>query len=316
MRSLRTKWFHGAVGVLTVVLILSGAADASTAHRRINPGRWARAVCGQFIKYNAKIDEIGEDLADIGKKLEAGGLKPIKAKQRFERAYREMVDATDRLIKKYQAIDLPNSYDAPPTLRASLRTLRDQRQEIEKARRRFSLLSTRNTEAFIEEGKRITTQRADVLIEIGSPFEDLEQVPDLAIALDDEDACSDLLSGFVATALDVGDCVNSTEDTFLDDLIAIPCGGQHNGEVFVVTKEPTPLRERFPGTAYFEGLIEQTCTPAFTAYLGIDYQLSEYDYTYFYPSIETWNVGDREVVCIVEKEDASQFTGSVKGSAK
>ena len=49
------------------------------------------------------------------------------------------------------------------------------------------------------------------------------------------------------------------------------------------------------------------------AFIGLGYEESLYDYSYYVPTQESWDNGDREVTCVAYADDASQITGTLKG---
>ena len=55
------------------------------------------------------------------------------------------------------------------------------------------------------------------------------------------------------------------------------------------------------------------CLERFEAFVGKDYESSSLDIATLYPSAESWQQSDREVVCAVYDVDAEKLTGSVKG---
>ncbi len=55
---------------------------------------------------------------------------------------------------------------------------------------------------------------------------------------------------------------------------------------------------------------EECAGQAFTDYVGVPYQESEFEVTFLLPSADTWADGDREIACVV----TSTEPGSVRGS--
>lgn len=120
---------------------------------------------------------------------------------------------------------------------------------------------------------------------------------------------------------EVGDCFNDPEGVDLEqeegaDLTsvgAVPCNEPHDNEVihlFDVEDE-----DEFPGT---DALMEQaeTCTGPFEQYVGISYDESELEIFPFVPTAESWERGDREIVCAVYLPEGQKLTGTVRDAAR
>ena len=58
------------------------------------------------------------------------------------------------------------------------------------------------------------------------------------------------------------------------------------------------------------------CQVPFEDFIGLSYEESQWFITSVTPSQETWDTGDREIVCTVNLEDGSEVTGSAEGSAE
>ena len=115
--------------------------------------------------------------------------------------------------------------------------------------------------------------------------------------------------------LEVGDCVELDTDALeLSALPLVECDEPHQGEVFLVDE----LFERggeFPGTESISRRIEDTCGgDAFEDYVGVPYLESQYELYYAAPSPQTWDAGDRTVVCFVIRPDGGTLDESVEGS--
>jgi hypothetical protein len=75
-----------------------------------------------------------------------------------------------------------------------------------------------------------------------------------------------------------------------------------------------PLGETYPGDDEVGRQAEEVCLSAFEEFVGVDYDNSRLDVTYYAPSPETWACGDRRIVCVVEATQAAPLTRSVQGS--
>ncbi len=112
--------------------------------------------------------------------------------------------------------------------------------------------------------------------------------------------------------LQVGDCLNTTALATNNPGIynAVPCAEAHRSEVYYITQLPD---SEYPGPSGFMEHVDQECPSAFEAYVGTSLDNSELLSSYFSPSEERWEEGQRELVCFVYFGSDSR-TGSVEGS--
>ena len=66
---------------------------------------------------------------------------------------------------------------------------------------------------------------------------------------------------------------------------------------------------------------ETGCTDAFADFAGIPYSDSKsLDFSYYYPTSDSWKGGDREILCLIYAYDsagtAEKTTGSLEGAAR
>jgi hypothetical protein len=127
---------------------------------------------------------------------------------------------------------------------------------------------------------------------------------------------------------------NTSEDTTGDDVFSIKVGdclndGDASGEVSTVPivecSEPHDSEAYdadnlddgdFPGQDAIDQAAELLCGPSFETFIGLDYEASIYDYSYYFPTEESWAAGDREVLCVAYADDQAKITGSLKGIKK
>lgn len=116
-----------------------------------------------------------------------------------------------------------------------------------------------------------------------------------------------------AMSLRVGDCVvadwdATSEETFdLWTVHVTPCASPHDSEVYAVTQLTAP---EYPGEKKIFAEADQFCYDGFAAFIGLPYEGSELDFTYLYPTAESWaQLGDREVLCM-----ANDLAGGVVGT--
>lgn len=99
----------------------------------------------------------------------------------------------------------------------------------------------------------------------------------------------------------VGDCIDfvdpitqGDDTTLVSTLERIPCTAPHDAEVYRLQDLPGTT---WPGyeSVYSRG--DDICYDAFAPYVGIDYIDSLYFYEVYTPSPDSWDQGDRTVVC-------------------
>ena len=116
------------------------------------------------------------------------------------------------------------------------------------------------------------------------------------------------------TELVVGDCFTGEAgwDRATTDLV--PCDEPHQRQI--VGLVPWTDTNTFPGEAALEALADEFCLDAFEDFVGISYESSIYFMSSWTPTAESWDVGDRMIVCALELEDDSLFTGSRQGAGE
>ncbi|QYH36620.1 septum formation family protein [Salinibacterium sp. M195] len=109
----------------------------------------------------------------------------------------------------------------------------------------------------------------------------------------------------------VGDCeaVSQTADE-VDSTRTIDCSEPHATEFYAVVIVPDG---DFPEQDAMYALGDAECLAAFESYIGVNYDDSIYDFSYYSPSTETWASGDREILCYAYDYSGAQIAGSVAG---
>lgn len=122
--------------------------------------------------------------------------------------------------------------------------------------------------------------------------------PERAVRTDSGVAVAGQLGVF---ELQVGDCLDldesdATAGEFVD-LAAVPCDQPHRQEVFHLgTVEGF---EVYPGPSELASSADGACLGAFEDYVGTAYLDSAIRFTYLYPSLDSWEEADREIVCLL-----------------
>jgi hypothetical protein len=118
------------------------------------------------------------------------------------------------------------------------------------------------------------------------------------------------LEGDVAsTSIRVGDCLAEDIDGLTRTTVKLAsCSKPHASEAYANFDLP---RGDYPGDSKVDKLSQAGCTERFEEFVGADYDSSELDLLYLYPTEDSWD-SDRAVTCLVA--DGSSTTGSLKGA--
>ena len=113
-------------------------------------------------------------------------------------------------------------------------------------------------------------------------------------------------SGDLATSGDVdvfdvkvGDCLLgeiAEEGEEISSIEAAPCSDPHGDEVFASATVPDG---DFPGQDAVNTQAEEECVAQFADFVGLAYEASVLEISYFTPTEESWDTGDREILCTV-----------------
>ena len=116
----------------------------------------------------------------------------------------------------------------------------------------------------------------------------------------------------------VGDCFDDTSVLFgsgtegVNSLPGVPCSKPHDNEVYAVIDVGLPT---FPGDDSMSEKAFDDCLARFESFVGRDYDSSSLDIMTLYPSSESWQQDDREIVCALYDMEAEKLEGSAKGSS-
>jgi len=129
----------------------------------------------------------------------------------------------------------------------------------------------------------------------------------------DRDDSGAIVGGGTLDAFQVhlGDCFNDPDfdaDEF-SSLPGVPCSDPHDNEAFAVFDLTLSSYPEYD----IADISEASCVDRFEAYVGRDYESSSLDVVTMYPSPESWDQSDREVVCAVYDMSGSKLVGTVKG---
>jgi hypothetical protein len=115
-----------------------------------------------------------------------------------------------------------------------------------------------------------------------------------------------------------GECLDiSVDASTVTSLEGFDCAQEHDAEVYFVgaveaqSFEPVAVAEEAAAL----------CRREFTEFIGVSYEESELDIYYLYPQADSWENGDREVICAVYTPNpdtgrVTRTTGSLEGVAR
>ena len=119
-------------------------------------------------------------------------------------------------------------------------------------------------------------------------------------------------------SLTVGDCFDDWEGSLsgatqeVSDVPIVDCADPHDNEVYSISNMPDGP---FPGDAGVQDWTISRCRGTFDAYVGSAYEESQLDFGALFPTAESWDLGDTEVMCFLWHVDFEKLTGSMQGSS-
>ena len=113
-------------------------------------------------------------------------------------------------------------------------------------------------------------------------------------------------------ALGVGDCITDETDMTgeVSEVPIIDCAEPHASEVFhsfMITDAS------LPDDAGIQTIVQDQCLPAFQSFVGLDYYDSVLEVNYLSPTPDSWEAGDRELLCLVY-DPSGDVTGTLAGA--
>ena len=119
-----------------------------------------------------------------------------------------------------------------------------------------------------------------------------------------------------ADDLKVGDCFDIPTASEIKTVTHHPCIEAHTGEVFHVV-EFSGSDMTTPLSFVIENFADTTCTPIFATYTGVAFDdAPDLTFGWFYPTVESWQGGDRTITCYITRVDHAAMTSSVKAGAQ
>jgi hypothetical protein len=112
----------------------------------------------------------------------------------------------------------------------------------------------------------------------------------------------------------VGDCITGLSDSgTIESATGVPCSDKHEYEVY---SETFLSDDSQTVPADIEAQADEYCYGQFSSFVGLDYESSKLDFTYIYPTEESWAGGDREITCMITAENRATITESLKNAQR
>jgi len=116
----------------------------------------------------------------------------------------------------------------------------------------------------------------------------------------------------------IGDCLN--DGVFEGEANSVPvvdCSELHESEAY---SSFLLSGTSYPGQEDIETSADDGCYEAFEEFVGIPWDDSTLDYSYYFPTKGTWRTGDREILCLVhetdENEEPRRSTGTLENARR
>lgn len=113
--------------------------------------------------------------------------------------------------------------------------------------------------------------------------------------------------------LALGDCLDYravSEQTELTTLPIVPCADEHDSEVYA---EKKLTQEEFDD---LDTVAAEYCYDEFALFVGVTYEESVYDFSYFFPTDQSWLTGDDVLQCVIVTPEGEPATGTLEGAAR
>ena len=113
--------------------------------------------------------------------------------------------------------------------------------------------------------------------------------------------------------LDVGTCFDDQglDATEVTSVPLVECEEPHDNEVYRLFNVTSTV---FPGDESLLQTAADGCFDEFESFVGLEYSQSILDFSWFTPTAQSWEEGDREVICFVYDLDLKKLTGTMAGS--
>lgn len=119
-------------------------------------------------------------------------------------------------------------------------------------------------------------------------------------------------SGKSVFELEVGDCFENPDN--LGEVTTVEvheCTEAHDSEVYANITVPGGS---YPGEAAMQETADELCLSEFDSFVGRNWRESVLDFSWLYPTEDSWGDGDRMVTCFLYDGDFEKLRGSMRSS--
>jgi hypothetical protein len=109
----------------------------------------------------------------------------------------------------------------------------------------------------------------------------------------------------------VGHCIDRMPAKTFVTLPVVPCVQPHDVEVYAIRNLG---RGGWPGDKALADRADKACHPVFATYVGVPYDQSTLETSWYGPTQAGWRAGNREVACLLY-DPAGRLVGTMKGRA-
>lgn len=113
------------------------------------------------------------------------------------------------------------------------------------------------------------------------------------------------------TELQVGQCFNAPREE-LTSVQLRPCTEEHQHEVFAVVDHPASRNARYPGDDEILRFAGERCIPLFERYGSVPFEQANLADFEVVPTKDSWEGGERRVICAVSSLEGEMMRGSVR----
>lgn len=119
--------------------------------------------------------------------------------------------------------------------------------------------------------------------------------------------------GAAVFEIPVGACMDkaSLEGDQVSRIETKECTKEHDVEAYAST---SLSGDSYPGDDEITAQADEFCLAEFESFIGRAYQDSDLQFSFLYPTEESWASDDREILCLVIAPEP--LTGSLEGSAR
>ena len=115
--------------------------------------------------------------------------------------------------------------------------------------------------------------------------------------------------------LRIGDCFDLKDPSASEvgEVEAKPCSQPHEYELFHAADMQG---DEYPSDAAMTAFMESECLPTFGAYVGVAYEQSLLDISWYTPTSDGWDDGDHSIQCAVFDPNEAELTSSQRNATR